>query len=77
MTESDEEPVDDYKTGGYHRVHIGDVFKARYRVDQKLGWGHFSTVWFCTDLFAIFVRISLHLSSSILFHVLSPAQENW
>jgi hypothetical protein len=35
----------DYKMGGYHRVHIGDVYNARYRVVKKLGWGHFSTVW--------------------------------
>ena len=36
--------------GGYHRVSVGDKFKdGRYRVLSKLGWGHFSTVWLCSD----------------------------
>ena len=35
----------DYKYGGYHRVHIGEIFNKKYRVKSKLGWGHFSTVW--------------------------------
>lgn len=38
-------------TGGYHVVRIGETFKdGRYRVLQKLGWGHFSTVWLCLDI---------------------------
>lgn len=36
--------------GGYHPVKIGDLFKERYHVVRKLGWGHFSTVWLCWDL---------------------------
>eukprot|EP00035_Acanthoeca_spectabilis_P010253 m.181722 g.181722 ORF g.181722 m.181722 type:complete len:112 (-) comp14966_c0_seq12:14121-14456(-) len=50
-TDSDEEedPAD-YKKGGYHPVNIGDVFKRRYKVIEKLGWGHFSTVWLVADL---------------------------
>lgn len=28
----------------------GDVFKQRYRVVKKLGWGHFSTVWLVHDV---------------------------
>jgi serine/threonine protein kinase len=35
--------------GGYHPVTIGDVFKSRYTVLSKLGWGHFSTVWCASD----------------------------
>jgi serine/threonine protein kinase len=35
--------------GGYHHVNIGDKFNARYNVVEKLGWGHFSTVWMCWD----------------------------
>ncbi|KAK2961471.1 putative SRSF protein kinase 1 [Blattamonas nauphoetae] len=50
MSETSDEPDTDYKPGGYHPVRIGDVYNQRYRVDQKLGWGHFSTVWFCTDI---------------------------
>ncbi len=36
--------------GGYHPVHVGDVFNKRYEVLSKLGWGYFSTVWLCIDL---------------------------
>ena len=36
--------------GGYHPVKVGDAFKGgRYMVLQKLGWGHFSTVWLVSD----------------------------
>jgi serine/threonine-protein kinase SRPK3 len=35
--------------GGYHRVVIGDIFNERYVVLEKLGWGHFSTVWLARD----------------------------
>jgi len=45
----EEEDPEDYKKGGYHPVKIGDVFKQRYRVVKKLGWGHFSTVWLVHD----------------------------
>jgi serine/threonine-protein kinase SRPK3 len=47
---SESEDEEDYKIGGYHPVEIGDTFNNdRYRVLQKLGWGHFSTVWLCFD----------------------------
>eukprot|EP00931_Biecheleriopsis_adriatica_P086052 TRINITY_DN60789_c0_g1_i1.p1 TRINITY_DN60789_c0_g1~~TRINITY_DN60789_c0_g1_i1.p1 ORF type:complete len:601 (-),score=135.47 TRINITY_DN60789_c0_g1_i1:109-1911(-) len=49
-TESDDEGADGYRKGGYHVVSIGEVYNGRYRVIAKLGWGHFSTVWLCTDL---------------------------
>ena len=35
----------DYKIGGYHPVHVGEILLDRYVIIQKLGWGHFSTVW--------------------------------
>jgi serine/threonine-protein kinase SRPK3 len=44
-----DEGLEDYKPGGYHPVHLGDVFNNRYLVVEKLGWGHFSTVWMCLD----------------------------
>ncbi|KAA6397119.1 MAG: putative Serine/threonine-protein kinase SRPK, partial [Streblomastix strix] len=50
MSQSDEEGAEDYKKGGYHPVHPGEIYNNRYRVEKKLGWGHFSTVWCCTDL---------------------------
>jgi hypothetical protein len=34
---------------GYHPVHIGEVLLNRYVIIQKLGWGHFSTVWLAKD----------------------------
>ncbi|KAI5794414.1 kinase-like domain-containing protein [Peziza echinospora] len=46
----DEEDLEDYCTGGYHPVQVGEQFKdGRYTVVQKLGWGHFSTVWLSRD----------------------------
>ena len=36
--------------GGYHRVSVGDVFNERYVILEKLGWGHFSTVWLAKDV---------------------------
>uniref|UniRef100_A0AAQ4QK32 non-specific serine/threonine protein kinase n=1 Tax=Gasterosteus aculeatus aculeatus TaxID=481459 RepID=A0AAQ4QK32_GASAC len=45
-----EENPADYGIGGYYPVEIGEVFVDRYQVVQKLGWGHFSTVWLCWDM---------------------------
>ena len=46
---SEDEGLPDYKIGGYHPVHVGEVFRDRYVIIQKLGWGHFSTVWLAKD----------------------------
>ena len=46
----DQEAEDEYCEGGYHRVHIGDVYSDRYKVLCKLGWGKFSTVWLVHNL---------------------------
>lgn len=48
-SESEEEEGNSYKPGGYHRVAPGQVYKSRFHVLEKLGWGHFSTVWKCLD----------------------------
>lgn len=48
--EDDDEDEESYKPGGYHPVRIGDVFNDRFKVTEKLGWGHFSTVWKCFDM---------------------------
>lgn len=37
-----------YRVGGYHPVSIGDTIGHKWKVLQKLGWGHFSTVWLGT-----------------------------
>jgi hypothetical protein len=47
--DSDFEGHDGYKRGGYHPVHIGELYNNRYVIVKKLGWGHFSTVWLCDD----------------------------
>mmetsp|Transcript_23802 Transcript_23802/g.16836 ORF Transcript_23802/g.16836 Transcript_23802/m.16836 type:complete len:220 (+) Transcript_23802:382-1041(+) len=31
-------------------MHVGEVMVNRYVVIQKLGWGHFSTVWLAKDI---------------------------
>lgn len=47
---SEDEGIDDYKKGGYHPVYVGEVLNGRYIILQKLGWGHFSTVWLARDM---------------------------
>lgn len=49
MSSEEEEREEDYRKGGYHPVELGVVFKDRYEVKSKLGWGHFSTVWLAED----------------------------
>lgn len=49
--EVDAEPLKQYRKGGYHPTHLGDVLKAgRYRIIHKLGWGGYATVWLARDL---------------------------
>jgi len=62
--DSEDEGIDDYKLGGYHPVHIGEVLLERYVVIQKLGWGHFSTVWLCKDFkYDTYVAIKIQKSA--------------
>lgn len=51
------EDMKSYRHGGFHPVHLGDIFstcpgsdRPRYRVLQKLGQGEFSTVWLAQDM---------------------------
>lgn len=46
----DEEPPEDYRPGGFHSVHPGDIYNATYKVIHKLGFGSYSTVWLAEDL---------------------------
>jgi len=48
-SDDENEGRDAYRQGGYHAVKIGDVFDQRFEVIEKLGWGHFSTVWMVQD----------------------------
>lgn len=43
------EPVEEYRVGGYHPVHVHDLFNQRYEVIRKLAYGQFSTVWVASD----------------------------
>lgn len=63
--DSEDEGIEDYKDGGYHPVFIGECLIGRYIVLQKLGWGHFSTVWLCKDVkFDTYVAIKIQKSAS-------------
>ena len=56
--------MDDYKIGGYHPVHIGEILLNRYIITQKLGWGHFSTAWLAKDTkYDTYVAIKIQKSS--------------
>ncbi|KND89443.1 SRSF protein kinase 3 [Tolypocladium ophioglossoides CBS 100239] len=39
-----------YRPGGFHPVYVGDVYKDRYLVLNKVGYGVYSTVWLVRDL---------------------------
>jgi len=43
------EDFEDYKIDGYHPVVLGELFNGKYQAIQKLGWGHFSTVWLVNE----------------------------
>lgn len=45
------ECIEDYRPGGYHPVHLGDVFHdGQYKIIRKLGDGAYSTVWLARDM---------------------------
>lgn len=46
----EEEAFEDYRTGKYYPVRIGDVFASKYQVVGKLGFGVSSTVWLARNL---------------------------
>ncbi|KAI9744041.1 MAG: serine/threonine protein kinase, CMGC group [Candelina submexicana] len=61
MAQRSEENLDRYRPGGYHFVHLGDVFNDRYVVVRKLGYGQYSTVWLARD-----TRVNRHVALKIL-----------
>ena len=62
---SEDEGIEDYVKGGYHPVFRGEVLNGRYVILQKLGWGHFSTVWLARDVkFNTYIAIKIQKSES-------------
>lgn len=44
------EQIEDYRPGGFHPVHFGDLlYNGQYEIIRKLGYGSFSTVWLAKD----------------------------
>lgn len=69
MSETEDEGMENYGKGGYHPVKIGDVYNDRYRVEHKLGYGQFSTVWFCFDIdTSTYVALKIIRSHSLYAH---------
>ena len=46
---ADAEIAGEHVRGGFHPVHLGDMFDNRYRVFRKLGFGAYSTSWLARD----------------------------
>ena len=42
-----------YNPKEFYPVHIGEVFKSRYQVVGKLGYGGYGTAWLCKDLMCV------------------------
>ncbi|KAI2672740.1 hypothetical protein DTO013E5_5497 [Penicillium roqueforti] len=55
------EPIEEYRIGGYHPVHLEDTFHHRYRIVAKWAFGQFSTVWIAED-----TRLGRYITLKIL-----------
>ncbi|POR33360.1 Serine/threonine-protein kinase SRPK [Tolypocladium paradoxum] len=49
-TPIEEETLPHYEREQYYPVHVGAVFKAKYQVAGKPGYGAYSTSWLCQDI---------------------------
>lgn len=56
-TPFEEEKMPAYGLGLFYPVRIGQVFRERYQVVRKLGYGANSTVWLCRDLWCVKCRV--------------------
>ncbi|KAF2771102.1 kinase-like protein [Teratosphaeria nubilosa] len=60
----DVEDTDGYSPGGFHPVHLGDVYDDRYKIIHKLGSGGYSTTWLARDaLAARYVALKINKAS--------------
>lgn len=46
----EEECAPNYNAKRFYPIQLGEVFKCRYQVEAKLGFGTASTIWLCRDL---------------------------
>ena len=65
----EEETLPFYSQSNYYPVKIGDVYQSRYKVVGKLGYGAYSTVWLCRDLWSLLYE-QFFYSLKRLIHVL-------
>lgn len=54
---------------------VGEVYNERYKVLQKLGWGHFSTVWRCADMADAGRIVALKVQKSASHYTEAAADE--
>ncbi|PYH66875.1 CDK4/6 [Aspergillus vadensis CBS 113365] len=47
----EEETLPWYSPERYYPVRVGEVLQSRYQIVGKLGYGGYSTIWLCRDLF--------------------------
>lgn len=45
----EEQTLPEYEQRTYHEVNIGDVYRDKYHIIAKLGYGAHSTVWLAKD----------------------------
>ncbi|QPH09432.1 hypothetical protein C2857_000202 [Epichloe festucae Fl1] len=63
QTKIEEETVPDYRAERFYPVRLGEIFKCRYQVVAKLGFGTASTVWLCRKLVNNELAVSRHVRS--------------
>jgi serine/threonine protein kinase len=51
-----------YDNGVYYPVQIGEVMDNMYRIEHKLGWGGYSTVWLARDIQKNLRAVALKIS---------------
>jgi hypothetical protein len=49
----EEEKLPHYRADQFYPVHIGEILNSEYQVLGKLGYGAYSTVWLCRDLWYV------------------------
>lgn len=54
----EEEHLPVYARNSFYPVRLGDIFKGRYEVLVKLGYGTTSTIWLAQDLLSVHPSIS-------------------